>query len=190
MSVCAYCKEKPCQDGPVESSLKGCPTLNTNAENEIGRYTEQERQLAKAAAKVEAGGYGVLCRIEEIMEFAIQNEFTHLGIAFCAGFSEESLIFEKVLRSNGFSVDTVCCKNGAVSKEEIGIGCEYFVDAGAQNEVMCNPAGQADVLDQAGCQLNIIMGLCVGHDSLFIKHSKAPVTVLATVIIKTLTNER
>ena len=27
--------------------------------------------------------------------------------------------------------------------------------------------------------LNIIVGLCVGHDALFIRHSKAPVTVLA-----------
>jgi uncharacterized metal-binding protein len=27
--------------------------------------------------------------------------------------------------------------------------------------------------------LNILLGLCVGDDTLFIKHSKAPVTVLA-----------
>ena len=28
-------------------------------------------------------------------------------------------------------------------------------------------------------QLNILLGLCVGHDSLFIKYSEAPVTVFA-----------
>ncbi|MGL4802501.1 MAG: DUF1847 domain-containing protein, partial [Cetobacterium sp.] len=27
--------------------------------------------------------------------------------------------------------------------------------------------------------LNILFGLCVGHDTLFIKHSEAPVTVFA-----------
>ncbi len=27
--------------------------------------------------------------------------------------------------------------------------------------------------------MNLILGLCVGHDTLFIKHSQAPVTVLA-----------
>jgi len=43
----------------------------------------------------------------------------------------------------------------------------------------CNPIGQAAILDGEGSELNIILGLCVGDDTLFIKHSKAPVTVLA-----------
>ena len=45
-------------------------------------------------------------------------------------------------------------------------------------EPLCNPIGQAAVLAQLGTQLNIVIGLCVGHDSLFFAHSKAPVTVL------------
>ena len=44
---------------------------------------------------------------------------------------------------------------------------------------MCNPIGQAKLLNSAQTQLNILLGLCVGHDSLFIKYSEAPVTVLA-----------
>ena len=44
---------------------------------------------------------------------------------------------------------------------------------------MCNPIGQAIFLNEAKTELNIILGLCVGHDSLFIKYSKAPVTVFA-----------
>ena len=44
---------------------------------------------------------------------------------------------------------------------------------------MCNPIGQAVFLNKAGTQLNVILGLCVGHDSLFIKHAEAPVTVFA-----------
>jgi uncharacterized metal-binding protein len=44
---------------------------------------------------------------------------------------------------------------------------------------MCNPIGQAMMLNNAETDLNIIMGLCVGHDSLFMKYSEAPVTVLA-----------
>jgi len=48
-----------------------------------------------------------------------------------------------------------------------------------QRQPMCNPLGQAAVLDAEGCELNILLGLCVGDDVLFIKHSNAPVTVLA-----------
>ena len=44
---------------------------------------------------------------------------------------------------------------------------------------MCNPIGQAKFLSAAKTELNILLGLCVGHDSLFIKHSDAPVTVFA-----------
>ena len=44
---------------------------------------------------------------------------------------------------------------------------------------MCNAIGQAIVLNEAHTDLNILLGLCVGHDSLFIKHSDAPITVFA-----------
>lgn len=33
--------------------------------------------------------------------------------------------------------------------------------------------------NEANTDLNILLGLCVGHDSLFIKYSKAPITVFA-----------
>ena len=45
-------------------------------------------------------------------------------------------------------------------------------------EHACNPVGQAEILNTEETGLNVIIGLCVGHDSLFIKHSKAPVTCL------------
>ena len=37
---------------------------------------------------------------------------------------------------------------------------------------------QARILNREGTDLNVIVGLCVGHDTLFIKHSEAPVTCL------------
>ena len=38
--------------------------------------------------------------------------------------------------------------------------------------------GQALLLNQCNTELNIIVGLCIGHDILFTQHSKAPVTTL------------
>ncbi|OPY27009.1 MAG: hypothetical protein A4E27_00631 [Methanobacterium sp. PtaU1.Bin242] len=43
---------------------------------------------------------------------------------------------------------------------------------------MCNPLGQASFLNRENTDLNIIIGLCIGHDLLFTEHSKAPVTTL------------
>jgi len=38
---------------------------------------------------------------------------------------------------------------------------------------------QAFVLNDAETEFNIMLGLCVGHDSLFMRYSDAPCTVLA-----------
>ena len=43
---------------------------------------------------------------------------------------------------------------------------------------MCNPVSQAELLNEAGCEFNVVLGLCVGHDSLFFRHSKGLVTTL------------
>ncbi len=48
-------------------------------------------------------------------------------------------------------------------------------------EAACNPILQAEMLNRAGAQVNIIVGLCVGHDMLFTKNSNALVT---TFIVK------
>ena len=43
---------------------------------------------------------------------------------------------------------------------------------------MCNPVIQAKILNEEKTDFNILVGLCVGHDSLFFKYSHAFTTVL------------
>ena len=45
---------------------------------------------------------------------------------------------------------------------------------------MCNPILQARLLNEAHTDLNVVIGLCVGHDSLFYRYSEAYVTTLIT----------
>ncbi|MFO7982375.1 MAG: DUF1847 domain-containing protein, partial [Desulfuromonadales bacterium] len=45
-------------------------------------------------------------------------------------------------------------------------------------EPACNPIAQARLLNEARTDMNIIVGLCVGHDMLFSKYSDAPVTTM------------
>ncbi|MGO8944869.1 MAG: DUF1847 domain-containing protein [Syntrophobacteraceae bacterium] len=61
---------------------------------------------------------------------------------------------------------TVICKAGSVDTTEIGIPAELKVRKGSQ-EAICKPILQAKLP-------NVTVGLCAGHDSLFIRHSKAP----------------
>ena len=45
---------------------------------------------------------------------------------------------------------------------------------------MCNPILQAKLLNEAKTDLNLVGGLCGGHDSLFYKYSEALTTTVVT----------
>ena len=100
--------------------------------------------------------------------------YKKLGIATCVALIRESRILAKMLRANGFEVFGVGCKAGEVPKTELGIHPKYH----GPGPMACNPILQAQLLAEEGTEFNIVMGLCVGHDSLFYKHSQAPTTTL------------
>lgn len=179
MFICTHCPGGHCEDIEFTDAPDFCPSIGISAEEELARYNEEDKSAAHAAAIVEGRYYKQLTRVEEIMEYALQRGFDKIGLAFCSGLTAEGKIFVDILRANGFKVNAIQCKNGHVGKSAISIDPADFADKDVPEEIMCNPIGQAEKLDAAGCQLNVIMGLCVGHDTLFIQHSKAPVTVVA-----------
>ncbi|RLI09559.1 hypothetical protein DRO33_06550, partial [Candidatus Bathyarchaeota archaeon] len=61
---------------------------------------------------------------------------------------------------------------------EVGVPRECWVNKDRPFEAICNPVGQALILNALGTELNLAVGLCVGHDSLFYRYSKAPVVTL------------
>ena len=162
---CHLCSEHGCENGN--------PCVEKDSEP---LYSDPvDRKLFRVAAEVEALYYENLCRVDETMEFARRMGFKKLGIAFCVGFAKEAKILGKVL-SKEFEVHSVCCKIGGLKKEDFDMAEREWVGA-----VSCNPVEQARVLGEEGTDFNIVLGLCVGHDSLFYKYSRAPVT---TVIVK------
>lgn len=143
----------------------------------VERYNEADNhRVMVASAEVEYEGYCRLTRVEEIMTFARKMGYRRIGIANCIGLQNEARIFARILRDNGFDVFSVICKVGGKAKSSMGIPkeCESIGAA------MCNPVLQARLLNQAGTQLNVVIGLCVGHDSLLYKYSDAYVTTLVT----------
>jgi uncharacterized metal-binding protein len=118
-------------------------------------------------------------RIEEIIMFAQKCNYHKLGIAFCTGLEYEAKLLTRILESHGFEVVSVRCKVGAVPKEKIGVLPEEKIGGPEKWESMCNPISQAMILNAENVDLAIMLGLCVGHDTLFIKYCQRPVTVLA-----------
>jgi uncharacterized metal-binding protein len=117
-------------------------------------------------------------RLQEVMEFCDRMGYRRLGLAFCGGLTNEAAVLSEVLKKNGFDVVAVSCKLGAVPKERIDIKDEEKIRIG-EFEPMCNPIAQAKMLNKAKTDFNIMVGLCVGHDSLFLKHVDAYATVFA-----------
>jgi uncharacterized metal-binding protein len=134
-------------------------------------------EMARVSAVVESEGYCEWTRLEETMQFARRLGVTKLGVAFCMGLREEARTLLRILTANGFEVASACCKTGSIDKSFIGVKDEEQLRPGTF-EAMCNPIGQARLCNEAGAGLNIVFGLCVGHDSLFIKYSDALVTSL------------
>lgn len=181
MYTCASCSIHACRTGLLSKAPKNCPCLEAEESEQIkNRYKEEENHIiARNSALVEAEGYCKNTRLEEIIDFAQKCGYKTLGLAFCIGLKEEAKKLTFLLREHGFKVNSVVCKNQSIPKEFIDI-CDGEKVRPGTYEPMCNPIGQAMLLNKATTDLNIILGLCVGHDSLFIKYSEAPVTVFAT----------
>jgi len=185
--MCALCKLQYCEEEPGTKTFPNyCPMADGLAEEQAildearTVYFEDgdDREIALAAARVEAEGYLKWPRLQEVMAFARRIGAEHLGIANCVGLIEEARMLQEILSSNGFEVSSVCCKVGSVPKLEAGLKLEETLNPDGTFDPLCNPAAQARLLDAAGTQLNIVVGLCVGHDTLFFRHTQTPTTVL------------
>jgi len=185
--ICSLCKIQSCQYEPGTKEPPGYCAMASSETEVLGALEGarqsyaldgEERKIALAAARTEAAGYLRWPRVQEIMEFAWRIGAGHLGIAHCIGLIEEARIFQKILQANGFRVSSVCCKVGSISKLGVGLRPDETLCPDGSHDPLCNPVAQAELLNNAGSELNVLVGLCVGHDSLFIRHSKALVTVL------------
>ena len=118
-------------------------------------------------------------RVEEIIQFSKKCGFQTLGIAFCGGLDNEARMFSNVLENSGFEVISVRCKVGGIEKEELSIRPSEKIFGKGKWETACNPIAQAMVLNREKVDMAIMLGLCVGHDTTFMKYCTAPMTTLA-----------
>ncbi len=167
-----------------------CPTTHHAdvVESALERYAPggPDERLARTAAEVEGlcyeqqpGGdvHARWTRVEDTVALAKRMGWRRVGIATCIGLLDETARLAAVLEAQGLEPVSVCCKVGSMDKSRLGIADELKVRPGTF-EPLCNPVAQARILNRAGTDMNVIMGLCVGHDMLFTRHADAPTTTL------------
>lgn len=182
-----------CWSGP-EAALNApgyCPSEKEAQliEESFRAYTgdDQDARLARVAAEVEGLCYQPVpgsdavnarwTRVEDTIALVKLMGWKKIGIATCIGLLDESDRLCDILQAQGLEPMSVCCKAGRIDKLELGLEEDHKIRPGTF-EPACNPIAQAKMLNQAGSDMNLIVGLCVGHDMLFSKYSDAPVSTL------------
>ncbi len=180
---CAYCPTnvRACRRGLAEAEGPGfCPSKVAPEAQALARdhYDDPETlKVSLESARVEAEGYCKWTRVEEIVQFAKKMGYRKIGIANCISFVDHAYVLSGILESHGFEVVSVACKNGNIPKEDLGLKDSEKIRPG-NFEALCNPVAQAELLNEAGAEFNVVMGLCIGHDSLFFKYAAGLTTVL------------
>ena len=152
---CAHCNVYACRAGRIDAAPEGCPMQSGTFPGFEELYgTEDRRRMAYESARIEAEGYCRWTRIREVLEFSRRMGYERLGIAHCADTAELAARAARFLSSEG--IETLL----------------------SPHPERCDPQGQADFLARSATDLNIICGMCVGHEAIFIRESQAPVTAL------------
>ena len=179
MYTCASCGVYACRQANREHLPKNCPTRDEErTDNLISRYIlPDNKSFNEKTAEIDVIGYCKWTRLEETIEFCKLMEYQKIGLAFCSGLRWESKVINQVMKDHGLNVVSVICKAGGVNKKRLGL-IEKHPEIVDNFEAMCNPILQAELLNEQKTEFNIMVGLCVGHDSLFMKYSNVMATTL------------
>ncbi len=172
---CHQCKTNACIGRYAEGMPDYCHAnkFPEVIEESKKQYLDDEMaRLHLATAKVlKKGGYD-WPRVRQCIEFARELGAKKVGMAVCAGLIREGREFARFLERAGLEVVSVICMVGAVDGKDTGLDDEWVSKRG----ISCNPISQAEIMNRENTDLNFVYGLCVGHDTIFIKRSNAPVT--------------
>ncbi|OHE33397.1 MAG: hypothetical protein A3J94_09580 [Syntrophus sp. RIFOXYC2_FULL_54_9] len=182
--TCIECESYKCRYPKVKKSpSQACPRKQYP---DVMKQTLKENRDDAAVQQINAACMEVLrrgrheslgyewTRVRELIEYARILRYKRIGIAGCVGLIEESKILGRILEESGFTVILVNCMAGGALPEKFGLK----TSGETASSVFCNPFMQAEVLNREKTELNVMVGLCVGHDILFIRHSQADVTPL------------
>ena len=169
---CLACRDLVCLRG------ERCPHFDRGAS--AGATQEQLRML-EATYDIASEPVGrTLCRLTELIYYGLETHVTRLGVAFCWDLAEATRILVGVLR-RFFEVVPVGCRINGSPPGDVAIDADWrggadTTDAAAT--AACDPLAQAAALAEAGCQLNVLVGLCIGADCVLTGASRVPVTTL------------
>jgi len=173
---CAECTSRACVRGGAFP--EGCPSVvmpevvrSGIAKTALDAFACRVMAAASAAIRTDDGN--LRNRMEETIALCKEMGFLKIGIAFCVALAKEARVVASALSNAGFEVVPVCCKVGRVGFKDLCVETACHEKGSS-----CNPVTQAEIMNAHATDLNIVLGLCVGHDILFARYSRSPITTL------------
>jgi uncharacterized metal-binding protein len=164
---CLACRDRVCLRG--QSCRADVASVSSG-------YDARDELILESARDVALEDERILCRLSELIYFCLEMKYRRIGLAYCVELTEAARILTHVLRRL-FEVVPVCCKVGGVVPED-PLGTRTRKAVHEHDEIACNPTLQSRVLERAGCDLNVGVGLCMGIDCVFAQASDVPFTTL------------
>ncbi|MFH2037613.1 MAG: DUF1847 domain-containing protein [Candidatus Zixiibacteriota bacterium] len=167
---CLKCNNRVCLDG------KACEKSINDSSHQLAP-TKELIHMLDAATDIVCEKERTLCRLSELIYFCLEMQYRRLGVAYCIDLEEPTDILVRLLR-RFFTVYPVCCQVGGFTQtnpqqSELQKDKKY-----SNKDTCCNPWGQAQILNRLRTDLNVMVGLCMGADCVFIQGSLAPTTGL------------
>lgn len=151
---CAVCGSYVCRGGIRDAGPDFCPMRGEFPGVDELYVDPTALDLLRNAALIEARGYGRWTRLREVREFSRLMGFRSIGIAHSPDLAREAEGAREALA--GFDVAPILPPPGD----------------------SLDPEGQANFFREEGTELNVVAGMGVASEALFLKASHAPVVVL------------
>ncbi len=170
---CSSCSDQTCFTGQGQMPDR-CPDLKGN----LSDTEEPAKGFIEFATRTQGKK---ITRMNEVIQYADFMDYKKIGIACCIGLHDELRIISERLKNAGFRVFSVMCKTGTLEKKAVGVPAKYRMTSQTGYGIgcaACNPVAQAFLLNREKTHMNCILGLCTGHDTVFMKYTQAPVVTL------------
>ena len=170
LDVCKFYIGRP--DGaPPDCPSRTAPSILDKAREDYQNPGTEAQRLYQAFGRLIHTGGAKKSRLEHIVDFCRSLEISTMGIASCLRYIKEVHYLRNLFEEQGWRSHVAICKVGGFTVSDIAV--EKDTDW-----IVCNPLGQAYLLNDLNCEVNVTLGLCMGHEMIFNHYSQGYVTNL------------
>lgn len=179
INYCLDCGTKNCYNRRLGPKTKDC--FGIDYKDEVRLNPAETALISKANSATQKAfkrrindNFAINWLIGFVKDFF--GDKATVGVASCLGTVEKARGVIKILEREGMKTALVTCKLGGLTIDAVNRDGKPYKHPG------CNPVAQAKIFNKLNVPVVILVGLCIGHDMIFIKHCKSYIIPFATKV--------